>query len=96
MASGLLLWRHSGGQTLDPSCQTVSALATAGPLCLLHQCPSALPNGHPGRDPVVDQDLEGYINIPTVNIGGVQDSLLKYSHRVVPIVRSHPVSVGST
>ncbi|OJJ70375.1 hypothetical protein ASPBRDRAFT_618922 [Aspergillus brasiliensis CBS 101740] len=33
----------------------------------------------PGGDPVIDRDLDGYINIPTVNIAGVQDSLLKYS-----------------
>ncbi|GKZ90837.1 hypothetical protein AnigIFM59636_002870 [Aspergillus niger] len=33
----------------------------------------------PREDPVVDLDMEGYINIPTVDIGGVQDTLLKYS-----------------
>ncbi|KAB8233969.1 hypothetical protein ETB97_003940 [Aspergillus alliaceus] len=34
---------------------------------------------NPGEDPVIDPDLEGYINIPTVNIGGAQDPLLEYS-----------------
>ncbi|KAE8356821.1 serine hydrolase FSH [Aspergillus coremiiformis] len=34
---------------------------------------------NPGEDPVIDPDLEGYINIPTVNIGGAQDALLEYS-----------------
>ncbi|PWY81669.1 hypothetical protein BO94DRAFT_520435 [Aspergillus sclerotioniger CBS 115572] len=33
----------------------------------------------PGGDPVVDSDLGGYINIPTVTIAGVQDPLLEYS-----------------
>lgn len=28
---------------------------------------------------MIDRNLEGYINIPTLKIGGVQDSLLKYS-----------------
>ena len=33
----------------------------------------------PGGDPVIDPDLEGYINIPTVSIGGAEDPLLEYS-----------------
>lgn len=35
----------------------------------------------PGRDqcPVIDDDLEGYINIPTVSIAGAKDWLFEYS-----------------
>ncbi|PYH97607.1 putative DUF341 domain oxidoreductase [Aspergillus ellipticus CBS 707.79] len=33
----------------------------------------------PGGTPVVDADLEGYINIPTVTIAGGQDPLLEFS-----------------
>ncbi|KAB8271736.1 serine hydrolase FSH [Aspergillus minisclerotigenes] len=33
----------------------------------------------PGGTPVIDPDLNGYINIPTVSIGGAEDPLLEYS-----------------
>ncbi|KAF9883546.1 hypothetical protein FE257_003185 [Aspergillus nanangensis] len=34
---------------------------------------------NPGEDPVVDSDLHGYINLPTLSIGGAQDPLFEYS-----------------
>lgn len=33
----------------------------------------------PGQNPVIDTDLDGYINIPTVSVGGSEDWLLEYS-----------------
>lgn len=46
---------------------------------------------NPGEAPVLDSDLEGYINIPTVSVGGSKDWLLEYSralHRICDSSRS--------
>lgn len=46
---------------------------------------------NPGEIPVLDSDLEGYINIPTVSVGGSKDWLLEYSralHRICDASRS--------
>lgn len=45
----------------------------------------------PGTDPVIDPDVEGYIGIPTVHIGGARDPWLEYSlalHRLCDPSRS--------
>ena len=46
---------------------------------------------NPGENPVIDPDLDGYINIPTVSVGGSKDWLLEYSralHRLCNSSRS--------
>lgn len=46
---------------------------------------------NPGENPVIDSDLDGYINIPTVSVGGAKDWLLEYSralHRLCNSSRS--------
>lgn len=46
---------------------------------------------NPGEEPVIDSDLDGYINIPTVSVGGAEDGLLEYSralHRLCDSSRS--------
>lgn len=46
---------------------------------------------NPGENPVIDADLDGYINIPTVSVGGSRDWLLEYSralHRLCNSSRS--------
>lgn len=42
---------------------------------------------NPGEEPVVDDDLKGYINVPTVNVAGLADFAYKYSielHQLCP------------
>ncbi|RDH29870.1 hypothetical protein BDQ94DRAFT_79611 [Aspergillus welwitschiae] len=96
MASWLLLRGHSGGRTLDPimpNCIRASHRWSAAPSSSMPFRPSewtprerSSGRSGPGR-------VYQHPNCEHRSCAGFVAQVL---HRVVPIVRSHPVSVGST
>ncbi|CAG8412866.1 unnamed protein product [Penicillium salamii] len=86
--SRLLPWRDLGRWFHHPPRENVSRATRLVQMCYLHQFPAPF-RMDPGKRPIVEEGLEGYISIPSVHIAGAQDPLFDYSLALHRICTAH-------